>query len=463
MKKRFLFLLSIALVLGMSCKPEANIPTPKPDPTPTPTPTPDPDPDPDPEPEVFGNKVLFLGNSLTYYGEVIVDVSGSPTQTEGVFAKIAKADGRSDIKVTNFCYGSAGYFDGRSKASADGLPSTMSNYGIYQLLTNLYPNYYGKGTTMDSIYDQDYVVLQQRGSNVAQTYQHAKNIMSLFPPTVKFFVMTTHYDYIHSNVMSANDKLNQNDGVEIIPWGQLVTNVWNNQIYGMGYKYKKSDFIITKDNQHPNYLTGYIEALMTYCLIFKTSAVGKPYNFVKKTFGSYYTDQSETQFNIVLSDAEEMRKIQILIDGYLAGKSISELHFSDVPVSKEDNVLKGLTVAADAHFGPSAWSQATLSAMTDGIKAYGNGANYTDTKWEASATAAKSPSKHYDITGKETSSGKYLCGFTMDLGQTVTVDSLAYYNQRTLMDIDGFDVAVSKDGSSWTVVYSGEKLASGCK
>ncbi len=468
MKIKFLFLVTLALMVSVSCsKP---VPDPKPEDPDTPVVDPDKPDTPDPEtpdtpdtPEPRkGTKILFTGNSLTYYGEVIISPGGSPSQDPGIFEKIAKSKGVTDLTVTNFCYGGAGYVDGRDSASKDGLPSTYSDYGIYQLLTYLHPNYYGKGETMDDIYDQDYVFLQQRGSNLSASYEQAKKVMALFPPTVKFLVMTTHYDYKNSNVYQANKKLHDADGVTVIPWGDLVTNVWNNQIYGMDFTYKKADFVITKDDVHPNYLAGYIAAQMSYCAIYGGSAVGSDYSFVKRTIGSYYTSEAQTQFPQVLANASEMEKIQKLIDGFLAGKSISEMHFAEPPVSTEDNVLKGITLLSDDHFSPS-WSPKNVASLTDGITVYGGGSNYADFKWVGSAAAAKAPTVHYNEQGVASETGKYLCGFTLNLGQTVKVDSLTFFNQRNLMDINGFDILVSTDNSNWTVVFSGEKLTTGCK
>lgn len=262
-----------------------------------------------------GKRVMFAGNSMLYYGEVVINSNGSPTQKKGIFEKIAESFGDS-VKVTNFTYGSAGFFDGRSKAGTDGLPSNMSNYGLYQLMTTLHPNYYGNpaGNAMDSFYDQDFVIFQQRGAHVADSYAQLGKLAALFPPKTKFAVMITHYDIAEKANNLAALKKTQKDGWMILPWGELVSDLWNGRVGGMGYKYTRADFVNTKDNQHPNFLTGYIEALMTYCALTGNTADGAGYSFVSRSLTYYPGGASTTKFATVLGDAEEMSRIQNLID-----------------------------------------------------------------------------------------------------------------------------------------------------
>ena len=266
-----------------------------------------------------GKRVMFAGNSMLYYGEVVINTNGSPTSKKGIFEKVAESFG-DKVAVTNFTYGSAGFFDGRSKASTDGLPSNMSNYGIYQLMTTLHPSYYGNpdGKAMDSFYDQDFVIFQQRGAHVADTYAQLGKLAKLFPPKTKFAVMITHSDIAEKANNLAALKKTQADGWIILPWGELVSDLWNGKVSGMGYKYTRRDFVITKDNQHPNYLTGYIEALMTYCALTGNSAVGADYSFVSRSLGYYTGGAAETQFATVPGDTAEMERLQKLTDERLA-------------------------------------------------------------------------------------------------------------------------------------------------
>ncbi len=274
-----------------------------------------------------GKKVMFAGNSLTYYGEVVINDNGSPTAKKGVFEKVAEFFG-DKVSVTNFTYGSAGFTDGRDKASADGIPSSYKDYGLYQLMIELHPNHYNNkdGKEMDSFYDQDVVVFQQRGASISSSYDQVKQIAALFPEDTRFAVIITHYDTKNTSTGSALKKTLA-DGWTVIPAGDLVTDLWNGRIKDTEFKYTKSDFVITKDDVHPNYLTGYIKALMTYCALTSRSAVGADYSFVNRST-SYYAGAYETQFENVLASSTEMLRIQELIDSYIvkAGNEMTGAH-----------------------------------------------------------------------------------------------------------------------------------------
>lgn len=274
-----------------------------------------------------GKRIMFAGNSLTYYGEVVINRDGNPTRNKGVFEKIAEFFG-DKVSVTNFTYGSAGFTDGRDKASTDGIPASYKDYGIYQLMLELHPNHYNNkdGKAMDAFYDQDVVVFQQRGASISSSYDQVKQIAALFPEDTRFAVIITHYDTKNTSTGSALKKTLA-DGWTVIPAGDLVTDLWNGRIKDTEFKYTKSDFVITKDDVHPNYLTGYIKALMTYCALTSRSAVGADYSFVNRSL-DYYTNAEETQFENVLESPTEMLRIQELIDSYIvkAGNEMTGSH-----------------------------------------------------------------------------------------------------------------------------------------
>ena len=279
------------------------------------------------ESSLDGKKIMFAGNSLTYYGEIVINDNGSPTNKKGVFEKIAEFFG-DKVTVTNFTYGSAGFTDGRDKASTDGIPTSYKDYGLYQLMLELHPNHYNNknGAAMDSFYDQDIVVFQQRGASISSSYDQVMQLAALFPEDTQFAVIITHYDTKNTSTSSALKKTLA-DGWKVIPAGDLVTDLWNGKIVNTEFKYTKNDFVITKDNVHPNYLTGYIKALMTYCTLTSRSAVGADYSFVNRST-SYYASAAETQFEEVLASATEMLRIQELIDSYIvkAGNEMTGAH-----------------------------------------------------------------------------------------------------------------------------------------
>ena len=483
------------------------------------------------ESSLDGKKIMFAGNSLTYYGEIVINDNGSPTNKKGVFEKIAEFFG-DKVTVTNFTYGSAGFTDGRDKASTDGIPTSYKDYGLYQLMLELHPNHYNNknGAAMDSFYDQDIVVFQQRGASISSSYDQVMQLAALFPEDTQFAVIITHYDTKNTSTSSALKKTLA-DGWKVIPAGDLVTDLWNGRIKNTEFKYTKNDFVITKDNVHPNYLTGYIKALMTYCALTGHSAVGADYSFVNRST-SYYANANETQFEEVLASATEMLRIQELIDSYIvkAGNEMTGAHsfgeWKDVTVAtcstpgerarecsvcgKKESVTltvphtygewSVLTAATSTAKGTKEractvcgakdtkeytfnllYGKAATKAESFGLSSISNPANQTDAKYvydkDAKATYTDykmnfskaqcadytSIAQLYNEKGELTADGKYLCGFYFELDEQTAIDSFSVYSPGTIYGVDGFDILVSLDGENWTVVWSGEKLASGLK
>lgn len=264
---------------------------------------------------INGKKILFAGNSLTFYGRVVIEKNGRPTDEKGIFETLCESFG-DKVSVTNFTFGGAGFIDGRKSPLADGFPEDSAQYGIYQLMLAYHPDCYANadGKPMDDFYAQDYVVLQQRGAAIAESYEQAKKIAALFPPTTRFAFLVTHYDARYSTYVSEKESLR--DGWIIINSGELVRDLYEHTIEPLRYDYKKADFVITKDNVHPNYLTGYLKALGTYCALTGKSGVGADYSFISRST-ELYNSPEDTQFPAVLEDTEEMLRLQKLLDEYL--------------------------------------------------------------------------------------------------------------------------------------------------
>jgi hypothetical protein len=317
----------------------------------------------------------------------------------------------------------------------------------------------------------------------------------------------------------------------VIPAGDLVTDLWDGKIKNTEFKYTKNDFVITKDNVHPNYLTGYIKALMTYCALTSKSAVGADYSFVKRST-EYYANAQETQFEDVLASETEMLLIQELIDSYIvkAGNEMTGAHkyteWKDVSVAtcstpgerarecsicgKKESVkltkphtygewqvltaataeVKGTKERACTVCGAKDTKQYTFNLLygmsvtkteSFGLSTISNPANQTDAKYvynkdskstytdfkmtftKAQCADYTSIAQLYNANGLLSADGKYLCGFWYELDEVTKIDSFTLYNSGVTYDIDGFDILVSMDGENWTVVFSGEKLASGLK
>ncbi len=262
-----------------------------------------------------GSRVMFVGNSFTYYGEC-VSKSTTNQVDKGYFYQIAKNFG-DNLTVINFTYGGASLWHNASGGLADPC--------LYTEMKSLHPNYYNNpdGKALDSFYDQDYVILQQSGDNISSTYADAKAIMALFPPETKFcFYVTTHdLSSNHTYTIKAAEKL-RDEGVIYIPLGHMVYNIWtgNEKIAGTSLIYNKNSFIVKKtssDGYHPNYLTGYLTALMTYCAITKNTANGADCKFVntEKTFYTY--ENATSNFDQILTSEPDMKALQALINKYI--------------------------------------------------------------------------------------------------------------------------------------------------
>jgi hypothetical protein len=87
--------------------------------------------------------------------------------------------------------------------------------------------------------------------------------------------------------------------------------------------------MIVGDGYHPNLLSGYINALMTYCVITGETAVGQPTNLengletgyaeqykLSNYIANFYKNR-KTNFDKILASESEMLAIQKLVDRYI--------------------------------------------------------------------------------------------------------------------------------------------------
>lgn len=286
-----------------------------------------------------GKKVIFVGCSYTYYGGVVQQTDYIMTSQEkrsndlGYFYQLCKANG-AEVAVTDWCYGGhdlSDLFDGHCDAN-----NTDKGHDHLADLTDRW---------------FDYVVLQEikePGHWSAQDYlDHTKSIMDVFRkvnPDVKFLYVVHDgvYTGSYSNAWKESVKLIEQEGVTIVDWGTLVWDVINGTtaVPGGTQQYNKSSFIVSqnsKDGYHPNLLSGYLSALMTYCAMTGETAVGQTYDFCLdfplddsyfdlKSFSiAYYwwdnpatqTDESKSNLEQIFRSPEDMKGLQMLADEYL--------------------------------------------------------------------------------------------------------------------------------------------------
>jgi hypothetical protein len=272
-----------------------------------------------------GKKIIFIGDSFIYYGQVVLDGSSSRYNDKGYFYQLCKSVG-AEVSVTNWTYGGKG-------------------------ISYIYENYMGNLT--DRYYD--YVVLSggrnsaSKAQDYFETLQAYINTFTAVNPDVKFiYLVSSGAHNISVNESFPVEILNnlkefEKMGITIVDWGKLVSDIvrQNVAVPNAEKNYVKNTFIVHKssiDGYHPNQLTGYITALMTYCAITGESAVGKSYGFWNDTslnykfnsanyISKYYT-YGRTNYTEIFNSPTDMQGLQTLIDQYLEEKAYREYQFS---------------------------------------------------------------------------------------------------------------------------------------
>ena len=245
-------------------------------------------------------RIAFVGNSFTFFGKC-VRANGFDSIDDGYFYSLARAFG-DDVTVTNFTWGGASLWH-----KGDG----FADRALYEKMKELHPAYYNNpdGLEIEDFYRQDAVVLQQSGDCIAQTYEDAQLIMSLFTPETKFGFYITTYDAFHSFTPSfeAARKIRDAGGV-YIPLGHMIDDIIKDRAkdFGGTLDYDKNSFVVCRqhDKFHPNTLTGYLTALSTYCAFTQRDMSGAEHSFVKAMGEEFYTLGESNHEAIIASDKE---------------------------------------------------------------------------------------------------------------------------------------------------------------
>ncbi len=276
-----------------------------------------------------GKKVIFIGNSHTYYGKTVLEKAQSVQSQEarsndqGFFYQLCKANGM-EVEVTNWTYGGhtlAHLFEEcTANRGCDGVDHKAD-------LTDRY---------------FDYVMFQPGTSDVTaeEFMRRCEVVMAFFReanPNVQFVFLMPHRAYWYDYEWFSQLKVLEDSGVIIVDWGNLVNDIIDGTVTvpNAAQTYDKHSFIISQseaDGYHANMLTGYITTLMTYCAITGESAVNQTYSFCNdKTVNAafdfdafitkYYTyGDVTTNFPEIFASQEDMTGIQMLIDAYLEAK-----------------------------------------------------------------------------------------------------------------------------------------------
>lgn len=277
-----------------------------------------------------GKKIIFIGNSHTYVGNVVTQVyNKQPSQharnnNRGLFTLLCQNMG-SDVAVTNWTFSSHGL----SSIFGDSCTTSGDCYGIdhKQYLTDRYFDYVviqpGVGTGSEATIAEDIAMVVD--------FFRAEN------PDVKFVLLgnasvygNNKTDHPYPGITSYYKTLAE-QGFIMADWGKLVNDLIHGIVTPQGstITYNKNCFII-KDGFHPNYLSGYIASVMTYCAITGESAANIPATMFQDTpmvisleshlSKSYDNPDYDTNCKIILTTESELERIHLLIDQYLAEK-----------------------------------------------------------------------------------------------------------------------------------------------
>ncbi len=305
-----------------------------------------------------GKKVLFVGCSYTYYGGTVTrDMEETNLKTDldtrvndkGYFYQLCKSAG-AEVNVVDWTFGGHSLKALLGTEPCEVRPPCKGNTpsGHLAFLT-------------DRTYD--YVILneiQRDGESAAEILESVKGYAKIFKdanPDVKFFYIV--HDGVYSPSPASGGtrygnewlkavSLIEKEGITILDWGTLVWDVatGKTQVPGGTQSYNASSFIVSADKSdgyHPNPLTGYLYALMTFSAITGVDPVGQPYDFCYKKesgvypislwlqleyFKDYYykwdnketpdVDERKTNFIEIFNSEADMKGLQSLVNTYLA-------------------------------------------------------------------------------------------------------------------------------------------------
>ena len=279
-----------------------------------------------------GKKIIFIGNSRTYYGKCVIDKGQEVfsqekrTGDQGYFYQVCKANG-VDITVTNFTFGNHNPTDFYTGSCA-----ADRGHDGHDHLADLVDR------------DYDYVVFQAALKSRDDNLAYIQPLMDIFleeNPDTKFVALVHndvhYYDYMGRYTLEELERA----GVTVVDWGALVNDltIGATVIPGGTQQCNRWTFTVNKsasDGYHPNVLSGYITAQMLFCALTGESAQGQDYSFwndvnANKKFDmveymeTYYkydaTVNSNTNFMEIFNSEADMAGIQQLIDYYLEAKT----------------------------------------------------------------------------------------------------------------------------------------------
>jgi len=290
-------------------------------------------------------RAIFMGDSFVYYGNCVTRKTWElyhqceRENDVGYFYQLCRANG-IDASVTNWTFGGHSLYS----IMSDSCPKDHECKGINHM-SELRDKYY------------DWVIFSgSRASDITaerflNTVREIIDTFKAVNPNVKFVYLVSSGAHNVSvkrtfpkNVLNSL-KVIESWGVAIADWGKLVRDMIDNTVTVEGsiLKYDKTTFVVSRtetDGFHPNPLSGYITALMAYCVLTGDSAVGQPYDFctdgnISQRFDTdfylkeYYTYQNKTSnYPDVFASSTDIIGIQKLIDDYIVRADYRNYNFT---------------------------------------------------------------------------------------------------------------------------------------
>lgn len=276
-----------------------------------------------------GKKIIFIGNSHTYVGNVVTQVYNSNPQQEkrgnnkGFFWILSQRQG-CNVEVTNW---------------------TFSGHGLQHLFGGVCTK---EGDCMGRNHEEDltdryfdYVVIQPgvgnaSEENIASDIQYVVDFFKKENPDVKFALLGNASVYGNNATdhpypgITGYYKTLAEQGFIMADWGGLVNDLIHEKVKpeGSAMPYFKQSFII-KDGFHPNMLSGYLASAMLYCAITGEKAENLPTDMFQESvmeialenhLQKNYVDPSDSNFMTALTVESELKGLHKLIDRYLEEK-----------------------------------------------------------------------------------------------------------------------------------------------
>ena len=274
-----------------------------------------------------GKKVLFIGNSYTYWGSVVinknVDVMDQESRSndKGLFYQLCKENG-INVSVTNWVFAGHNFTD---IMSHECLIEDASCRGKEH-------QSYLKDANFDYVCMQPFFETEYAGDLVT----HLTPAMEFFReanPDVKFLLLVPHATYFRNFKWKGELQAAADAGITVVNWGGMLDDIVNKvvEVPGGTQQYFQQSFVVSRtenDGHHQNLLAGYITAMMTYCAITGDSAVGQPYAFaddpsihpnfdMEKFQKENYVYETFTNFVDIYRSEADMLGIQTLADKYI--------------------------------------------------------------------------------------------------------------------------------------------------